>query len=171
MSEKLRIERNMSRASKAIAQMHGSEDAEMMQSAWEDFLGPWRAALNQIFHYCETSGQAAKAQKFHAERVATPILDYVWEARNAEHHEATGSSDASLVLVEYHLTDQNGDRLIDENDDALTGLFSEKVLEFRPVTTQRRKPPVTLAPPSLPPTDVAVIANDFLQRFYADVQW
>lgn len=154
----LRIERSVRRAEAAHSTMTTSKNINDQQSAWEEFVANWRTALNQISTAAKRAGRTDISTEIHNEREASPILDYVWEARNAEEHTPDGTSESAVHKVPKSVT-LNGEP-ITLNGIPIVLTRPEMVLRFRPLQRRGQK----LAAPQDEPVKVAGIALKFLQH-------
>jgi hypothetical protein len=159
-----RIERSVRRTETAYSAMVTSKDVVEQQAAWEEFIADWRTALNQIATAAKRAGRNDIAADMHMERETSRVLDYVWEARNAEEHTPDGTSESAVHKVTKPFTFNNDPFTFNGKPFVFTA--SETVLAFR----QLRRRGQALEPPEDEPIKVAGVALEFLQRCHARLQ-
>jgi len=93
MFDRQRVGQSLGRAEAAFAQLSSATTASDIQANWEAFNSEWRTAFNRLGDLATNTDRKQVAGMFHAERMASPVLTYVWEARNLEEHQAKGSTD------------------------------------------------------------------------------
>ena len=90
--ERDRVSKCIDRARRASKRLAGFNDPQRQQDEWEAFLEDWKKGLERMRSYALKHDLKAKHDAIHSERVADPILNYAWEARNVEAHEIDGGS-------------------------------------------------------------------------------
>jgi hypothetical protein len=74
-------------ASKALADLKGSNDFAAIERHWTEFLGAAGRVFNKLEQGAKVSGESrAWFGRKHGQRRSDPLLRYVWHARNVNEH-------------------------------------------------------------------------------------
>ncbi len=163
MTDLARIERTMSRVRAALSEMTSTDLPHRQQVSWEEFLLSWRTAINQISDLLRRSGYPHLASENQQARMADPLLDYTWEARNVEEHSSEGSSDPALRMIVSTAT-FGGAPLVLNGVNIRVGR-NVQVLKFRDLAVKRRGQIITLAAPESGPGSLAAHAFAHLELY------
>jgi hypothetical protein len=179
MSERGRINRALQSARRSLEEMKGTRNPNKQQAAWEDFLLHWKRSIELLRSFCKSNGMGSIRDRRYKERIESSILNYAWEARNAEEHDASGSADARQGSFVVNALDRNKPLHIKHLEiemgqvtrlDMKNGVtcVEEGRLEMKPVMGPGGKRVVD-PPQGVSAVEVCVAAMNFADEFYKEV--
>lgn len=179
MSERGRINRALQSSAMSLSEMRSTRNPHKQQEAWENFLIHWRRCIELLNNYCLSNNMKHIKERRYNDRMASSILNYAWEARNAEAHDPLGSADAQDGSIKINQLDRSkplyidnfqmiGGNIVNLKMDNGVSCIEEGRLEIKPIIMKGGK--VSVDPPTnTSPLEICVTSLNFADDYQKEV--